>query len=273
MEFRDTIFLHLLRIPANSYQINPYSVMNHVLSTWRFVPPIQASGNVQMSIDYWLFKQYENGFSLPTLRFYTWSKPTISLGYFQKKYPKNWHHLTWKHQSLDLVRRPTGGRAVLHQEDLTYSIIMPLDHRKTLEIYHDICTFLIQGWQTLGIKLGYGTAKRGYIHNPSCFNTATVADLITSDGSKLIGSAQRRGKKAILQHGSMILSTDKALFEMVFNQVAPWNLSLIEQLSNHHSKETIIDVLCEAAQKHFDIKLVKETFSEDEWKNILKHQD
>ncbi|MGB5594338.1 MAG: biotin/lipoate A/B protein ligase family protein [Crocosphaera sp.] len=247
--------------------------MNHLSSTWRFIPPIQASGMIQMSIDHWLFKQYENGLSFPILRFYTWSKPTISLGHLQKKYPKNWHHLTWQEKPIDLVRRPTGGRAVLHQEDLTYTVIMPLDHRKTLDIYQDICTFLIQGWQTLGIKLQYGTAKRGYIHNSSCFNTATVADLITSDGSKLIGSAQRRGKRAILQHGSMILSTDKALFEIIFNQVAPWNLALMEQLSYNYSRENIIDILTEAAQQHFGRELITQPLSDDEWKDILKHQN
>ena len=237
---------------------------------WRFIPPIEASGKLQMSIDSWLFEQYEHGLTTPILRFYTWSKPTISLGYLQKKYPSHWHNLTFKKEPLDLVIRPTGGRAVLHQGDLTYMIVMPLDHRKTLAIYEDICTFLIQGWKTLGIALEYGTAKRGYIHNSSCFNTATVADLITADGSKLIGSAQRRGKGSILQHGSLVLSTDKQLFETVFNQVAPWNLSLKERLSKNHSQENIIEVLTEAAKQHFKIELITEPLSEEEWQEIQK---
>ena len=54
-------------------------------SYWRFIPPIEALGTIQMSIDCWLFKQYEKGLIPPTLRFYTWSKPTISLGHLQKK--------------------------------------------------------------------------------------------------------------------------------------------------------------------------------------------
>ena len=146
---------------------------------------------------------------------------------------------------------------------------MSLDNRKTLAIYQDICTFLIQGWRSLGIALEYGLAKRGYIHNSSCFNTATMADLITRDGSKLIGSAQRRGKIAILQHGSMVLSTDKALFEMIFNQVAPWNFTLMEQLSYPYSIEDIMAVLTEAVRKHFEIELITQPLSAQEWDEIL----
>ncbi|MDJ0507790.1 MAG: biotin/lipoate A/B protein ligase family protein [Crocosphaera sp.] len=239
-----------------------------MVEKWRLIPPLETSAITQMSIDSWLLDQYEKGLIASTLRFYTWSKPAISLGYLQKKYPQHWNHLNWNKEPIDLVLRPTGGRAVLHQGDLTYAIIMSLDSRKTLAIYQDICTFLIQGWLSLGIALEYGAAKRGYIHNSSCFNTATIADLITADGSKLIGSAQRRGKRSILQHGSMILSTDKALFEMVFNQVAPWNLTLMERLSNHYCKQEIITVLTEAAKQHFGIELITQPLSDQEWKDI-----
>ncbi len=240
-----------------------------IRKTWRFIPPIEALGSRQMTIDRWLFAQHENGLTPPVLRFYTWSKPTISLGYLQKQYPDHWDNLIWKKEPLDRVIRPTGGRAVLHQGDLTYMVVMSLDNRQTLAIYQDICTFLIQGWKILGIPLQYGTAKRGYIHNSSCFNTATIADLITAEGSKLMGSAQRRGKRSILQHGSMVLSTDKALFEMIFNQVAPWNLTLMEQLSTDYSREDIIRILSKAAEQHFKIELKTEPLSEEEWKAII----
>ncbi|HAC64914.1 MAG TPA: biotin--protein ligase [Cyanothece sp. UBA12306] len=237
---------------------------------WRLIPPIKASGEVQMAIDNWLFSQHEKGNHRPTLRFYTWSSATISLGRLQKKCPEYWYNITWDKKPLDLVHRSTGGRAVLHQGDLTYSVINSLDNRKTLEIYQDICQFLIKGWLSLGIQLDYGTAKRGYINNPSCFNTATVADLITPDGSKLIGSAQRRGKRSILQHGSMVFNTDKSLFETIFKQPAPWNLSLKKQLSKNYSLETIINVLTEAAKTHFDIELVTKSISKNEWQEINK---
>ncbi len=236
--------------------------------TWRLIPPLEASGTIQMAIDDWLFIQNEQGKHPPTLRFYTWLSPTISLGRLQKKWPSSWHNLTWKKHPIELVRRSTGGRSVLHQGDLTYGIIIAINNRKTLDIYQQICQFLIEGWLSLGIKLDYGTAKRGYIHNPSCFNTATVADLITPDGSKLIGSAQRRGKKSVLQHGSMILSTDKTLFETIFNQPAPWRLGLFEQLSNNYSLEMIIGVLTDTAKKYFNTDFIIQPLSSQEWHNI-----
>jgi len=241
-------------------------------STWRFVPLCAASGAVQMAIDAWLFNQYENGRHPPTLRFYTWSSPTLSLGQFQKRWPTHWHNITYRGQSLDLVRRPTGGRAVLHQGDLTYGIITSLVKGKSWAIYQEICDFLIQGWKSLGIELDYGAAKRGYIHNPSCFNTATAADLVAADGSKLIGSAQRQGKKAILQHGSMILSTDKSLFQDIFQQAAPWNTSLGHSQPQDGIIPTIVAALIEAAKQCFGVELVTQPFSDAEWQDILKNQ-
>ncbi|MEM8777807.1 MAG: lipoate--protein ligase family protein, partial [Cyanobacteria bacterium P01_G01_bin.49] len=69
--------------------------MSKFPSTWRFIPLIKTSGKIQMAIDNWLFEQQEESSTIPTLRFYTWSKPTISIGRLQRKYPENWHHLTW----------------------------------------------------------------------------------------------------------------------------------------------------------------------------------
>ncbi|YAI82596.1 MAG: lipoate--protein ligase family protein [cyanobacterium endosymbiont of Rhopalodia sterrenbergii] len=237
---------------------------------WRLIPHIEASGMIQMAIDNWLFIQHEKGQHPPTLRFYTWSSPTISLGRLQKQWPLSWCNLNWEKYPIELVRRSTGGRAVLHQGDLTYGIITPINNRITLEIYQQICQFLIKGWSSLGIKLDYGIAKRGYIHNPSCFNTVTVSDLITSDGSKLIGSAQRRGKQSILQHGSMVLSTDKTLFKTVFNQAAPWNLGLLEQLPENYCLKTIVNVLIETAQQYFNIDFISQPLSSKEWQEVIQ---
>lgn len=237
---------------------------------WRLIPCIEASGIIQMAIDNWLFVQHEKGKHPSTLRFYTWSSPTISLGSLQKKWPLSWCDLTWEKRSIELVRRPTGGRAVLHQGDLSYGIIVSINNRKTSDIYQQICQFLIEGWSSLGIQLDYGRAKRGYIHNPSCFNTATVADLITSDGSKLIGSAQRRGKQSILQHGSMILSTNQTLFKTIFNQAAPWGLGLLEQLPENYCLKTIIDVLIDTAKQCFNIDLTPQPLSSKEWQDVVR---
>ncbi|MBH8574836.1 lipoate--protein ligase family protein [Nostocaceae cyanobacterium CENA369] len=235
---------------------------------WRLIPLLEASGNVQMAIDRWLLEQYLSGKHPPTLRFYTWSPPAISLGYHQRQYPEYWQHLTWQSQKLDLVRRPTGGRAVLHQGDLTYAVIASGLTGSRLQVYEKICEFLIQGWRSLGVELQYGTAGRGYIHNPNCFGTATGADLVTADGYKLIGSAQLRSAGAILQHGSMRLQPNAELFTQVFGTESFTNVQLPQSLS----VEKIVAALIAAASNCFAMQIEVQPLSPSEWDEILALQ-
>ncbi len=235
---------------------------------WRLIPLLEAAGNVQMAIDRWLIEQHQSGKHPQTLRFYTWSPPAISLGYHQRQYPEYWQHLTWQGQKLDLVRRPSGGRAVLHQGDLTYAVVTSGLAGNRLQVYETICEFLIQGWRSLGVELHYGTAGRGYIHNPNCFGTATSADLVLPDGAKLIGSAQLRCGGAILQHGSIRLQPDAELFTQVFGAESFTNGELHSSLT----VDKIIAALVTAASDCFDMQIELQPLSESEWEEILAHQ-
>jgi lipoate-protein ligase A len=229
---------------------------------WRLIPCIEASGQVQMAIDTWLLEQHRSHRHPPTLRFYTWSPAAISLGYHQRQFPEFWKSLTWQGKVIDLVRRPSGGRAVLHQGDLTYAVITSGLGSNRMQAYQTICEFLIQGWKQLGIELQYGEAGRGYIHNPNCFGTATGADLVTRNGVKLIGSAQLRRGEAILQHGSMRIKPDAKLFAQVFGQE-------IEVIEVEMSIETLVDTLSKAAREHFNIDFVIQPLTDSEWAEIL----
>jgi lipoate---protein ligase len=217
-----------------------------------------------MAIDRWLLQQHILGQIPPTLRFYTWSQPTISLGYHQRHYPEHWRSLVWQDVAVDLVKRPTGGRGVLHQGDLTYAFIGSGFVGKRVEVYQQICQFLIDGWRSLGVELGYGTAGSGYIHNPNCFGTATSADLVCADGYKLIGSAQLIKSGAILQHGSMRLNPDLELFEKVFGE----SISLPRMSISQLTIPQIIDALTKAAESHYQIKLDPQPLSHHEWSQI-----
>ena len=225
-----------------------------------------------MAIDAWLLDRHQRGLHPPTLRFYTWNPPAISLGYHQRQWPDQWQQLHWQGIPVDLVRRPTGGRAVLHQGDLTYAVITSGYGGNRLQAYQAICEFLIQGWRSLGVDLHYGQAGRGYIHNPNCFGTATGADLVLADGSKLIGSAQLRRGTALLQHGSMPLEPDPNLLHAVFGvhhpqPVLPLTVkgtALLEQVSN---------ALAQAAIQCFNIQLQVQPLSDDEWRAILTQAD
>ena len=231
---------------------------------WRLIPLLEAPGQVQMAIDCWLLEQHILGHP-SSLRFYIWSPPAISLGYHQRQYPAYWQDIVWQGEKLELVRRPTGGRAVLHQGDLTYGVVTSRLNGSRIQMYEKICEFLIQGWRSLDVELHYGTAGRGYIHNPNCFGTATSADLVTVDNCKLIGSAQLRRGKAILQHGSIRLQPNAELFAAVFGAESFTSVQLPQNLT----METIIAALVAAAIDCFNIQLVLQPLSEDEWKQIL----
>jgi lipoate---protein ligase len=233
----------------------------NIPNTWRYIPPIAASGQIQMAIDQWLFNQHCLGLHPPTLRFYTWSPAAISLGYHQSKFPDHWRELTWNDQPIALIRRPSGGRAVLHQGDLTYSVIASGFPANRAEAYCQICKFLTEGWRSLSVPLHFGRTERNYIHNPNCFGTATNADLITEDGSKLIGSAQLRRGNAILQHGSMRLNPDLDLFQKVFEQPLRFVPIAIPE-------QTIIDSLIDSARRSFNIQLTSQPLSHEEWHEI-----
>jgi lipoate---protein ligase len=219
-----------------------------------------------MALDSWLLEQHRLGYHPPTLRFYTWNPPAISLGYHQRRYPQTWQDLCWQGQAIDLVRRPSGGRAVLHQGDLTYAVITSGLQGNRTEVYQQICEFLIQGWRSLGINLHYGQAKRGYIHNPNCFGTATGADLVLTNGTKLIGNAQLYRGNGILQHGSIRLSTDASLYALVFGEALP-PLELPIQLDNQ--MDTIVAALTNAASSCFGAEFVSQDLSDAEWQAVL----
>ena len=262
-------------------------------STWRYIPPIETSGEMQMAIDRYLLEQHRQGTYPSTpdsdntsdhgresyngvLRFYTWQPAAISLGYHQREYPNSWQDLTWQGQPLDIIRRPTGGRAVLHQGDLTYAVVTSIPPGRRLEVYKQICQFLIAGWRSLGVNLDYGQATKEYIQHQNCFATATGSDLVTETGNKVIGSAQLRRGKTVLQHGSMILQTDQKLYQQVFATELEQNLlennssqkdwSIRHQDSDPTGK--IIKSLSQAAIAIFKIDLVEQPLSTKEWQDI-----
>ena len=226
---------------------------------WRLIPLVDAPGQTQMAIDRWLLDQHRQGLHPPTLRFYTWSPPAISLGYHQRQYPDFWQQLSWNNQPIDLVRRPSGGRAVLHQGDLTYAVIASGLPKNRMQAYQAICEFLIAGWRSLGVELGYGVSGRGYIHNPNCFGTATAADLVLPTGAKLIGSAQLRQGDTILQHGSIRLNPDPDLFQQVFGiALEPIALPL-------PAIPTAIEALSAALGDRLEVPLVSQPLTPAEW--------
>ena len=170
-------------------------------------PP--QSGVINMAVDQDILNSVDAGESGPVLRFYRWQEPTISLGYFQKD--NEVEDLDVELQKLPVVRRITGGGAILHDIELTYSLILPLERAfvggNVNDLYSLVHDIMIKLLNEAGIEASYrgftdpGNSQRGPFF---CFARNHSLDIVTPDG-KLLGSAQRRLKNAVLQHGSLIL--------------------------------------------------------------------
>lgn len=232
---------------------------------WRLIPYLEAPGALHMALDSWLLDQHLHHGHPPTLRFYGWSPAAISLGVSQRQsYPEHWPGVTWRGQPLDLVQRPTGGRGVLHQGDLTYALVTTAPGPRR-QVYGELCQFLIEGWTQLGIPLQLGHGNRDYRRSAHCFGQATAADLVTPQGHKLIGSAQLKQGAAVLQHGSMQLAPDPELFTQVFGSPSPPPLAL-------PPLGTIMAVLEQAAARCWGCEWVRQPLSDQEWQQVVQRQ-
>ena len=174
-----------------------------------------------MAVDEALAASCRTGASGPTLRLYGWERPAISMGYFQR--PEDVVDFDrCREGGIPVVRRTTGGRAVYHHREVTYSIAAPIPHAlfpPTIRgAYEVVARALAAGLTELGFHVTAHPrdperARRG-VGSPLCFESTSRHE-ITLNGKKLVGSAQRRWKTAFLQHGSILLAHDPA-------EAAPW---------------------------------------------------
>lgn len=187
---------------------------------WRWIPPLTADGATQMAIDSWMLQQLSGGAG-PMLRLYHWRRPTLSLGVHQRRLEPHWPALVAS-GVIDLVRRPTGGRAVLHAGELTYALVCQPLSRHRVEAYRQACCWLQEAFAALGQPLQFGAdGSRQAQARSNCFASGTAADLVHADGVKRIGSAQLWRGPALLQHGSVLLQPDHALWSRVFGEAPP----------------------------------------------------
>jgi lipoyl(octanoyl) transferase len=186
---------------------------------WRLIYDASLPGAVNMSRDLTILEQVSAGLAPPTLRFYTWSPPALSLGYFQEV-EEVADIAACSRLGIDIVRRPTGGRALLHHRELTYSVAVPDKSRivpiGVLPAYKFFSQAIISGLQELGIgaALAPGDNRGKGLAPGSCFDTPSAYE-IQVDGKKVVGSAQLRRNGALLQHGSILLELSLDLYRQV----------------------------------------------------------
>jgi lipoate-protein ligase A len=176
---------------------------------WRLLYSPPARGAWNMAVDEAILEHIGRRESIPTLRLYAWQPACLSLGYAQPFADVDVARL--KERGWEVVRRPTGGRAILHTDELTYSVIAPADEPRVagsvLESYNRLAGALLEAVSILGLPVEL-KAEEGSNHetpNPVCFEVPSAYE-ITVNGKKLIGSAQARRREGVLQHGSLPLT-------------------------------------------------------------------
>jgi len=182
-------------------------------STWRLIRSAPADGATQMAVDEAVWQAVAQGWVPPTLRLYGWEPPCLSLGRHQPLAEVDRKAL--HRAGHGLVRRPTGGRAILHADELTYSVAVPLTDPRVrggvLESCQRLSEGLVEALRLLGVRnvAAHQGGQRLPPTSPVCFEAPSPFE-ITVDGRKLIGSAQMRGRGTLLQHGSLPLHGDIA---------------------------------------------------------------
>lgn len=167
----------------------------------------------------------------PVFRLYAWKPKCISLGRNQKD-----DFLTGE---VDAVRRLTGGRALLHDDEITYSYVAPaIEGESVIESYKKISGILIDFFKTLGVELDFGENKRVSTHFDYCMLLSTGAD-VCYQGEKIIGSAQCRKQGYILQHGSILFGYDKELLENLFKEEVK-GITTVKEILPDMTKEEFV---------------------------------
>ncbi|MFQ5585471.1 MAG: biotin/lipoate A/B protein ligase family protein [Thermodesulfobacteriota bacterium] len=232
------------------------------MEEWRLIVDSPAEGSENMAVDEAILLSCEMGIAPSTIRFYEWRTPTISIGYLQS-------YTSFDGVEAPVIRRISGGRAVIHDAELTYSIICrredSLFSKGIHGSYEVISRAIINALKDLSIEATIVPSKKrsseGVIRE-SCFSSPSRYEIIV-DGKKVAGSAQRRFKRAFLQHGSIIFDVDREMIVGVFGESAldsmTW-LNLFKKVGKDEFRTACIERIEEA----LGVRLYHGTLSEEE---------
>ena len=210
----------------------------------------EYSGKENMQIDSDILeKAIANKIKEPIIRLYGWNPKCVSLGRNQKD--------NFLDINIDSVRRLTGGRALLHDNEVAYSYVSPIEFvpngESVVESYKYISGILINFFKKIGIELDFGENKKVSTHFDYCMLVSTGAD-VCYEGKKLIGSAQCRKQGYILQHGSILYDYDKKFLEQLFHEEVK-GITCIKEILPKYTKTDFINLL----EQHFLYDMCAET--------------
>jgi len=257
------------------------------LHKWRLIIEEKNNAYYNMAVDEAIMKIHSQGAVPPTLRFYGWQPAALSLGYFQQA-KKEVDFEKCKNQGIDLVRRLTGGRAILHKQELTYSIIISEDYNLLADSieksYQQISSGLVAGLNQLGVGAELKAVERGKKaprgHSAACFDAPSWYEVIL-DNKKLIGSAQRRKENTILQHGSLPLDdSSQEIFELLnyssetarkkSRRIFKSKSTNLKKAGYKFKKQRLIAALSSGLAEKLDLTFVESSLTENEIKLAQK---
>jgi lipoate-protein ligase A len=256
---------------------------------WRLIRDADYHGIDNMAIDKAICLACGEGNSITTLRLYGWKNPTLSIGYNQKLAEIDCDFC--KASSIDIIRRPTGGKAVLHEDEVTFSVASSLDNKlfpKTIpESHKKISLAILEGLRELGIDGRLQEKSLNKIpKDPNCFAIPSIYEL-TLNGEKIVGSAQRRYRKSFLEHGSAKLKINHDRLSRLFfkpclgefsnnpilsNEPEPM-AGICDFPQNNFTKEQIKDSIISGFEKVFGIRFDESLVNDYELVLAKKHKD
>lgn len=232
------------------------------MKRWRFLGYSEETGEKNMKIDGELFEECESGNGQPTLRFYGWKPWCVSIGRNQSFSIVNMDEC--KSYGIDVVRRITGGGALLHAEEIAYSITgyteQPLFAGSIEDSYKLIHGWLVLFFNKLGIQVEVNDKNPARVD--ICFSDVSSYE-IHVNGRKIVGSAQRRGKRSVLQHGSILIKSNPLLtskllnpppgmsYEQFYEQLTRRSVGLNELCRTGFNKDDLIVTLLSVFNEQF----------------------
>lgn len=249
--------------------------------TWRFLNTQHGNAFFNMAVDEALVRSIG---AQPAFRVYGWQPPAVSFGYAQR-ISREVDAQKVRERGIDIVRRPTGGRAILHWNELTYSVICPADNPvmggNINEAYRRISEGLLAGIRALGVNATFEFRRqtqpspRGKELTAPCF-TSTAQYEVKFKGRKLIGSAQQRIGTMLLQHGSLLLGPEhKQIVDLLpgdkpglkkrfARELDRHTISLSEALASPIDFDTAATAIRQGIQKTFNIQLIEAALGKTE---------
>lgn len=259
--------------------------MRQLKETWAVLDSGSNDAATNMAIDEALLKWHSEGLIRPTIRFYGWTSPSLTVGHFQNV-EKTIDFAGVEKHACDFVRRLTGGSAVLHDDEITYSIVVSESHPKipstVNKAYYALAKGLLKGYHALGIDAQFAISERELMRERSavCFEKPAIYEMIVG-GKKISGNAQLRKNGVLLQHGSIPMSFDAdMLFDLFrFSSERVRNrqrhsflnkaISIHELTDERFTFDQLRDAFLKGFEDCLDIQTEPLHLSKEQWQYIL----